>query len=65
MLRRLLHRKIDTLEERGLAMVHRVILQLDTEKLGAELSSEFGREEELVKRVDRVVAQFRKKHPYK
>lgn len=64
-LRPLLHGKIDELDARGLAMVHRVLLQLEAEQLAADLQSDFSKEENLVERVDRAVVEFRKTHPYK
>jgi hypothetical protein len=64
-LRPLLHGKIDQLDGRGLAMVHRVLLQLEAERLAAELRDDFSKEDHLLERVDKAVAEFRKAHPYK
>lgn len=64
-LRPLLHGKIDSLDERGLAIMHRVLLQLETERLAAELQSDFSQDKNFTERVDKAVAEFRKTHPYK
>jgi hypothetical protein len=64
-LRALLHGKIDQLDDRGLALVHRVLLQLEAERLAAELCNEFAKDEYIVERVDKAVAEFRKAYPYK
>ena len=64
-LRPLLHGKIDQLDDRGLAMVHHVLLQLEAERLASELRIDFSNENNLVERVDKAVAEFRKAHPYK
>ena len=65
LLRPLLHGKIDELDARGLAMMHRVLLQLEAEELAGELRDEFAGEPNLAARVDKAVAEFRKSHPYK
>jgi hypothetical protein len=64
-LRPLLHGKIDELDARGLALVHRVLQQLEAERLAEELRGDFAKEENLDARVDSAVAAFRKAHPYK
>ena len=64
-LRPLLREKIEQLDERGLAMMHRVLLQLQAERLAEEITDGFSNEENLVERVDKAVAEFRKAHPYK
>ena len=64
-LRPLLRKQIDELDERGLAMMHRVLLQLKAERLAEELTEGFSKEENLVERIDHAIADFRKAHPYK
>jgi hypothetical protein len=64
-LRPMVHGKIDGLDVRGLALIHRVLLQLEAEKLAGELREEFGSEQNLIERVDNAVAEFRKANPYR
>jgi hypothetical protein len=64
-LRPLLHGKIDRLDSRGLAMVHRILLQLEAERLTEELRDEFAGEHNLVERVDKAIARVREERPYK
>jgi hypothetical protein len=64
-LRPYLHGRIDTLDHRELAMVHRILLQLEADRLVAELRTDFSSEKQLAQRVDKAVAEFRKEHPYR
>jgi hypothetical protein len=64
-LRPLLQNEIQEMDERGLAMMHRVLLQLRAERLAEELTDAFSKEENLPERIDRAISDFRKAHPYK
>jgi hypothetical protein len=64
-LRPIVREKIEQLDERGLELIHKVLMQLQAERLAEELTEGFSREQDLVARVDKAVATFRKAHPYK
>ena len=64
-LRPLLHEKINSLDAYGLMMMHRVLQQLEIEEMAAQLQKDFASEGDIAQRVDRAIAEFRKKNPYK
>ena len=63
-LRPILHGKIEQMDAQGLAVMHRVLLQLEAEDLSANITSDLSKEKDLVERVAKAVNEFRKSHPY-
>ena len=57
--------KIEKLDGRGLELIHKVLMQLQAERIAEELTDGFSREENLAARIDKTVAEFRKAHPYR
>ena len=64
-LRPLLHDHIDKLPDAELALVHRVLLQLETERLADELAGDLSKDPDFFDRIEQTVVEFRKQHPYR
>ena len=65
-LKRLLHSKIDQMDERQLNLLNRVMLQLEAEVLAERLGSEFDEDDVRgrFQRIPDLVRQFRSEHRY-
>jgi hypothetical protein len=64
-LRPLLHDKIDALNDAGLAVMHKVLLQIETEELIEDIRSDFDKQTNVAERVAKALREFRAEHPYK
>jgi hypothetical protein len=63
-LRPIVHGQIDRLNADELPLVHYVLLQLQTERLGEEIADGLAKENSFFDRIDETIAEFRKKRPY-
>ena len=64
-LRPVLHEQIDKLAADDLPLVHRVLLQLEAERLAEEITADLAKDAGFFERLDETIAEYRKKHPYK
>ena len=65
-LKPVLHDKIDRMDDQQLALLHRVLLQLEAEVLADRLSDAFDKdcEQTLLRRIPELIKQFRAGHRY-
>ena len=65
-LKPVLHDKIERMDGQHLALLSRVLLQLEVEELADRLSDAFDkdREQDLLRRIPALVKQFRAEHQY-
>ena len=65
-LKPVLHDKIERMDDQHLALVNRVLLQLEAEELAEGLSKAFDRDREqgLLRRIPELIKQFRAEHRY-
>jgi hypothetical protein len=64
-LRPILHEKIDKLAANDLPLVHRVLLQLEAERLAAEITDGLEKDPKFFDQIDDTITEYRKKHPYR
>jgi hypothetical protein len=64
-LRRILHEHIDTLPAVELPLVHRILLQLEAERLMEAIADDLVKDPKFFERIEETIAQFRKEHPYR
>lgn len=64
-LRPLLHGKIDQLDKDSLALVHRVLLQIEASLLAEKITSDLAKDEKFFDGIEDTILEFRKKHPYR
>ena len=64
-LRRVVHAQIDELNADYLPLVHRVLLQLKSERLAEKITSDLEKTPDVFDRIEETIAQFRKEHPYR
>jgi len=63
-IRPILHDKIDQMDAQTLTLIHRVLLQIEAERLAAQLVSDLDKDEGFFDRIQDAIKEFRKKHPY-
>jgi hypothetical protein len=65
-LKPVLHDKIERMDSRHLALLNRVLLQLEAEELAERLGDAFDKDQEqgLLRRIPELVKQFRAGHRY-
>jgi hypothetical protein len=68
-LRKTLHEKIEQLNQPDLGLLNKVLMQLEVDRLAAELDAAFEqdrREGKLTKeKIEQAIAEHRARHPYK
>lgn len=64
-LRPIIHQHIDKLPVDDLPLVHRVLLQVEAERLAEQIAIDLGKEPEFFDKIEETISEFRKQNPYR